>query len=127
LNQQFTTDCAPGEHLYLWLSVIIRFVHRKNIVGPKIRTARKSADMSQEKLAARLQVMGISIDRSAIAKIESGRRPVSDIEIVTIAEILGVEIPWLFGDSRDWFRDQDDRDQLTKTDTIQRTKMPNQS
>jgi len=83
--------------------------------------------MSQEKLAVRLQVMGISIDRSAIAKIETGRRPVSDIEIVTIAEILGVEIPWLFGDSRDWFRDQDDRDQLTKTDTIQRTKMPNQS
>jgi len=57
--------------------------------------------MSQDKLAARLQVVGINIGRSAIAKIETGRRPVSDIEIAAIADILGVEIPWLFAESKD--------------------------
>lgn len=67
--------------------------------------------MSQDRLAARLQVMGINVERSAIAKIETGRRPVSDIEIVAIAEILGVEVPWLFADSKDWFRHQDNGDQ----------------
>ncbi len=77
-------------------------MHNKNIIGPRIRTARKRLDLSQQKLAARLQIQGIRIDRSAIAKIETGRRPVSDIEIISIAGILGVEIPWLFEDSEKW-------------------------
>jgi len=85
-------------------------VHSKNIIGPKIRSARNNADMSQEKLAGRLQIMGIRIDRSAIAKIETGRRPVSDIETAAIAEILDVQIPWLFTDSKDWFRQKGDED-----------------
>ena len=68
----------------------------KNIIGPWIREARKKADMSQEKLAGRLQVMGIKIDRSAIAKVETGRRPVSDIEIAAIAKTLNVQVSWLF-------------------------------
>lgn len=76
----------------------------KNIIGPKIRVARINALISQEKLAARLQVLGIRIDRSAIAKIETGRRPVSDIEIAAIADILAVQIPWLFTDSKMWFQ-----------------------
>jgi len=59
-------------------------------------------DMSQQKLAARLQIQGVRIDRSAIAKIETGRRPVSDIEIVSIAEVLDVKIPWLFEDTKTW-------------------------
>lgn len=85
-------------------------MHSKNIIGPKIRSARNNADMSQEKLAGRLQIMGIRIDRSAIAKIETGRRPVSDIETAAIAEILDVQIPWLFTDSKDWFRQKGDED-----------------
>lgn len=77
-------------------------MHTKNIIGPKIRQARNDAEMSQAKLAARLQVMGIRVDRSAIAKIETGRRPVSDVETAAIAETLGVKIAWLFADSGDW-------------------------
>ena len=65
--------------------------------------------MSQEKLAARLQVLGIRIDRSAIAKIEIGRRPVSDIEIAAIVDTLGIELSCLFADRKDWFRHQPDR------------------
>ena len=73
--------------------------------------ARNNSDISQEKLAARLQVLGIRIDRSAIAKIETGRRPVSDIEIAAIAETLGVQLSWLFADSKGWFQHQDDGEQ----------------
>jgi transcriptional regulator with XRE-family HTH domain len=50
-------------------------------------------------LAAQLQLLGIIIDRSGIAKLESGRRPASDIEIAAIAKILKVPISWLFEDS----------------------------
>lgn len=72
---------------------------RKNIVGLSIRTARKAAGKSQMQLAADLQLLGIKIDRSTIAKLESGRRPLSDIEIIAIAKILNVSITSLFEDS----------------------------
>lgn len=72
---------------------------RKNIVGLRIKAARKEARLSQSKLAAELQLQGIKIDRSMIAKLESGRRPISDIEIIEIAKILNVPVPSLFEDS----------------------------
>jgi len=71
-------------------------VARKNIVGLRIKVARKEAKMTQLKLAAELQLMGITIDRSTIAKLESGRRPLSDIEIIAISKILKVSVPSLF-------------------------------
>jgi len=52
-------------------------------------------------LAARLQLLDITIDRSGIAKLELGMRPISDIEIIAIAKILNVSIQWLFEKSED--------------------------
>jgi len=75
------------------------FVRRKNIIGSRVRKARKESRVTQMELAARLQVLGITIDRSGIAKLESGRRPASDIEVATIAKVLKVTIPWLFEES----------------------------
>jgi len=76
-------------------------VRRKNIVGSRVRKARKEAGITQMELAARLQVLGITIDRSGVAKLESGRRPASDIEVAAIAKVLKVPIPWLFEESND--------------------------
>jgi len=78
------------------MSLIIWFVHRKNIVGVRVRKARKESKVTQSELAARLQVLGIKIDRPAISKLESGSRPVTDIEIAAIAKILRVPISSLF-------------------------------
>jgi transcriptional regulator with XRE-family HTH domain len=47
-------------------------------------------------LATQLQLMGVAIDRSGIAKLENGRRPAPDIEVAAIAKVLKVSIPWLF-------------------------------
>lgn len=71
----------------------------KNIIGPRVRKARKESKVTQIELASRLQLMGIAIDRSAIAKLESGRRPASDIEVAAMAKVLNVSIPWLFEES----------------------------
>jgi len=76
-------------------------VRRKNIVGSRVRKARKESGITQMELAARLQVLGITIDRSGVAKLESGRRPASDIEVAAIAKVLKVPIPWLFEESND--------------------------
>jgi len=68
---------------------------RKNVVGFRVRKAREELKITQAELAARLQVSGIKIDRPAISKLETGNRPVTDIEIVAIARILKVPISWL--------------------------------
>ena len=43
-------------------------------------------------LAARLQVLGLDIDRTAISKIETGDRVLRDFEIILFAEALKVPI-----------------------------------
>ena len=74
---------------------------RKNIIGPRICEARKKAHVTQMELAGQLQLLGLKIDRSSIAKIETGRRPVSDVEVAAIARVLKVPITWLFEESDD--------------------------
>ena len=43
-----------------------------------------------------MQLLGVMIDRTAIAKLESGRRPVTDIEIAAISKVLEVDILLMF-------------------------------
>lgn len=62
----------------------------KNIVGPHVRHIREAAAMSQEALAARCQRFGWDISRDTVASIELQRRCVTDVELVTLADILNV-------------------------------------
>ena len=70
--------------------------NRKNIVGPNVRKLRNNQDISQEKLAAKCQLIGWDISREGIAKIESRVRCVSDIEILKLAKALRVHFSVLF-------------------------------
>ena len=67
----------------------------KNIVGTRVRQARKATGITQGDLLARLQVLGMTIDQSGISKLESGKRPVSDTEVVALAKALKVSVAWL--------------------------------
>lgn len=73
----------------------------RNVTGDRVRLARSSArpPITQEELAARLQVQGLRIERAAISKIETGYREVTDVEVVAIARALGVSISWLYGEN----------------------------
>ena len=72
----------------------------KNIVGKRIAEARRvfRPPMTQDALSGRLARIGIPLDRAAIAKIETNHRRVLDYEVKAIADALGVQIAWLFGD-----------------------------
>jgi transcriptional regulator with XRE-family HTH domain len=78
-------------------NILYHFLVIKNIIGERVRQARKSAKppITQLDLVARLQTAGIRIDQSGLSKLESGRRPVSDIEVVELAKALRVEVGWL--------------------------------
>ncbi len=70
---------------------------RRNIIGNRVRQARKRAKppITQKDLVARLQVLGVMADQTIISKIESGQRPVSDIEVVALSKALKVSTEWL--------------------------------
>jgi transcriptional regulator with XRE-family HTH domain len=74
---------------------------RRNIIGERVRLARERAKplITQNDLAARLQIQGPRIERVTISKIETGYREVSDVEAVAIAKALGVTVSWLLGES----------------------------
>ena len=73
--------------------------NRKNISGRRIAEARTHArpPLTQEELSGKLALLGIQLDRAAVAKIESDRRGVLDFELKAIAEVLGVKVEWLLG------------------------------
>ena len=65
-------------------------------VGKNIRSLREKAGMTQEQLAAKLQINGCDITRSAVAKIEVGQRHLYPDEIILIKQILNVEYDNIF-------------------------------
>lgn len=76
---------------------IYDFNGKKNICGKRIREARKKLKLSQELLAARLQLEGVIIERDSLSRIEIGTRFVTDYEIVVLSKCLSVSVQWLLG------------------------------
>lgn len=58
-------------------------------VGTRIATRRKSRGLSQDDLAAE-----VGLDRTAITKIESGRRHINSLELVRLADVLERPLEW---------------------------------
>jgi DNA-binding XRE family transcriptional regulator len=75
---------------------------KRNLVGARIREIRRKAlpKITQEDLAGRVAALAISLDRTAIYRIETGARSVTDLELAAIARALRVQIGDLFGKSR---------------------------
>lgn len=65
-------------------------------VGQNIRTLREQKGMTQEQLAAKLQLNGCDITRSAVAKIEVGQRHLYPDEVILIRKILNVSFEAIF-------------------------------
>lgn len=76
---------------------IYDFCGKKNVCGEKVREARKQKKMTQEDLAAKLQVAGVLVERNSICKLETGERFVADYELAALAKILDVSMEWLVG------------------------------
>ena len=65
-------------------------------VGQNVRALREKAKMTQEQLAAKLQLCGCDITRSAVAKIEVGQRHLYTDEIILIKKILNTDFESIF-------------------------------
>ena len=69
----------------------------RNIVGARVTEARKALGMKQVELLAKLQLRGVDLSVPALSLLEGQKRPVSDIELNALADILQVSVDWLLG------------------------------
>ena len=69
----------------------------RNIIGARVTEARKAQNMKQVELLAKLQLVGIDLSIPALSLLEGQKRPVSDIELNALADILNVSVNWLLG------------------------------
>lgn len=63
-----------------------------NCCGERIRDLREAAGLSQEKLAAKIQLAGLGITQKAVSRIETGIRIVPDYELRYFADALEVSV-----------------------------------
>ena len=73
-------------------------------VGANIKKLREKAGLTQENLAAKLQIEGCDITRSAVAKIEVGQRHIYPDELILLKKILRTEYDELLNTDRSSFQ-----------------------
>lgn len=71
---------------------IYRYAGRCNASGEEIRRLRERRKITQEQLAAKMQIEGVPLNQKAISRIEAGSRVVADYELMTFARVLGVPV-----------------------------------
>lgn len=69
----------------------------KNLVGKRVTQARLALGMKQVELLAKLQLAGVDLSVPALSLLEGQKRPVSDVELCALADILNVSVDWLLG------------------------------
>lgn len=65
-------------------------------IGWNISKLRMDAKISQNKMSAKMQLEGVDITRSALAKIEVGQRHLYVDEIIAIKKILNCSFDKIF-------------------------------
>ena len=71
---------------------IYNYDGKANIVGRKIYELRKQQKLSQEELAAKMQLNNIEISQKVISRIEKQERFVTDYELLIFSQVLGISI-----------------------------------
>mgnify|MGYP001593672176 FL=1 len=70
---------------------------KKNAIGERVRELREKLGIYQAEVADRMRSRGHQVGRVQVNKIEGGTRFVSDMELLTLAEIFQVTPHTLLG------------------------------
>ena len=74
-----------------------QFEGKNNVSGDRIRQLRVLARLSQAELAAKMQTEGAIVEQDVISRIESGRRLVTDYELLVLTRIFNTSSDWIIG------------------------------
>lgn len=69
-----------------------KYKGKSNFLGELIAQNRKNQKMSQNKLALKMQILGVNIGKNDISKIEAGNRLLRDYELIAIKDILDLNL-----------------------------------
>ena len=69
----------------------------RNLIGKRVTEARMELGIKQVELLGKLQLAGVDMSIPALSLLEGQKRPVSDIELNALADILHVSVDWLLG------------------------------
>lgn len=94
---------SSSKIIHLWDSAgdsmkIYAYQGRCNLAGVRVREAREAAGLSQEQLAARLQLLGLEITQKSISRVETGLRVLPDYELKFFADALQTSVLWLLSE-----------------------------
>lgn len=68
----------------------ISYYGHKNVIHRKLSHYRELRGMTQEMLAAQMQLLNVNMDQQMLSKIENDRRIVTDYELACLCKILKV-------------------------------------
>ena len=69
---------------------------KQNLIGENVRRLRKENGMSQQQLSVKLELLGVYVCRGSISRIEDRTRTVTDIELLALSKVFGVDLTELF-------------------------------
>ena len=70
-------------------------IEKYKALGLNVSYYRRKRELTQEQLAAKMQVEGISLQQKSISRIEDGSRVVADYELKMFAKIFQVSLDFL--------------------------------
>ena len=86
------------------MSLIAKYNGNMNVIASLLKEYRIKKNLSYEQLAAKLELMGISIHKQSLYDIENNKRTVKDYELFGIAYVLGIDVNDLLKDIRKDFK-----------------------
>ena len=72
------------------------FNNKINISGNKLKKYRLQRNLSQEQLCNKLSLLGITLYKNDIYRIENNKRTVKDFELWGITQVLNIKCEDLF-------------------------------
>ena len=73
-----------------------KFENKVNIIGTNLKKYRKELNMSQEQLCNKLSLLGITLYKNDIYRIENNKRTVKDFELWGILKVLNIKCDDIF-------------------------------
>lgn len=69
---------------------------KSNVIGNTLRKIRQKNNYSQTDLCRRLELIGITIAKEDLSKIENNNKTVKDFEVWALAKALDISLEELF-------------------------------
>lgn len=68
-----------------------KFENKVNITGSNLKKIRTEMNISQEQLCSKLSLLGITLYKNDIYRIENNKRAVKDFELWGIIKVLNIK------------------------------------